>query len=311
MLGPSSVGLYRIGPDRVATRCADLRPATAGYLPWQVTLSAGSSPEVCVLWVAKPGPVPDALEYETKRELVCYRGGVGPGWVVSGTGHPVAVALSPNGRSLAWTDSYTNGYVMDIVTASLGTDGVSNLVRIVPVDRARIDSVLREAAMLAWAGDRALAVSVHGQDGEHSGVYLQTLSPAGERPGWMNGSHLVPPSPFPSRGWAYDNVIDADQSTALAVEQRPAWDEPPAVEGTRALRIQIPTGKVLDVVALPGPRRDVTSVSGGPTGIVYSTQPSPDVGSVDAKFYIRFPRQPVGLPILGLPADTAHVVAAG
>ncbi len=306
VVGPSGVGLYRIGTDRVAKRCAELRPATAGYLPWQVTLSAGTSPDVCVLWAAK-ATSPD-LEYETKRDLVCYRGGDGVGQLVGGTGHPVAIALRADGKSLAWTDSHKDGYVMDIVTGDLGLDGVSHLVRIAPIDKAHLQDVLTRAALLAWAGDRALAVTEGSQDDEGSGLFLQALSPASERVGWLHGAHKVPEQPYPANNWpAYDNVVNADQTTALAVERTHCCGGPPPLTGARAVRIQIPSGNVVQVIALAGPGRDVTSVSGGPAGIVYSTEGA----GGDAKFYIRLPRQPIGLPILGLPADTGHVVASG
>lgn len=68
------------------------------------------------------------------------------------------------------------------------------------------------------------------------------------------------------------------------------------------MRVDLTTGRVLEVVSMPLPGREVMSVSGGSRGVVYVT-------GKPLRAFLRLPGEAHGTLITGPPGDAISVVA--
>jgi hypothetical protein len=107
--------------------------------------------------------------------------------------------------------------------------------------------------------------------------------------------------------YVYDGVRTATSTTAWAIE-RPTWMDENAPVAKRAVEIELPSGRVTQVVSEPAEGRDVVEVSGGPRAVVYVTESS--TLPRDRRVYVRYPDQSRGTQVSGLP-DNQLVVAGG
>lgn len=302
------ITLYRATAKHGLTWVAALDPPAYGDEAKSVTLSAGDAPDACVVWLRGMDDDDKAV-----RTVVCYPYGSTAGRAVAGiTGRPTSVALRPDGRALAWlTTSGSPSYQIDVVVGDRDGDAVTNVRRIVPDPKRPPGKegccmILKGPESLAWSGD-ALLLSIEGQDDEGGGLALMPLDPASVARGWIAGARPIA-VPRNAQGYAYyDTVVAADRRTALAVERGQGFfDEDQRVHG-RAVRIDLATARVVEVVATPATGRAVTEVSGGARGIAYTTEA---VFGGPTTYYLRLPGEAHGTPLRGLPVTTSGAVLA-
>lgn len=283
---------------RAATRERVLAPPTAGAEALDVALS---STQVCATWHVGEGEPFD----DPRMSLVCYPSGSSTGSVVEGTTRPFDLALSEDGTRLAWAQ-YDQGENQVLNTARL-IDGVLSAPRrfLARADqpetgeRAFTGTAVQD---LAWVEDGVLAVStgVESDDGPDL-LRLDVASPRTR--GWLDDGQAVPVS---TAGYlTYDSVVSVDGGTALAVERGSYLDEqrPPS----RAVRVDLATGRVLEVLATAAEGRDMRGVSGSRDAVVYVTAELDE----PLKPYLRLAGERRGTPITGLPADAEQVLTQG
>lgn len=300
--GAQGVGLYRVGADRKATPFALLAPPTGAEVR-SVTLG-GPGPDVCVVW-GKRGDDGSG----TASELRCYVDGDTEGVPVPVTGEPdLGAELSADGKQLVWTahptpdgPDYTPDD-QDLVTASFDQGRVGDVRRYavyVTGGGPSTDVGCLQVVGVAWAGQQLL-LECSGDNDYPGGLLLQGPEP-GSHPTKVPDEEVVPPYNYLTR------VGAAATSTALAIQGEYCEIEcldhlPPA--SRRAVRVDLATGRVLEVIATALPGRSVTSVSGGPRGVVYVT-----AGRGGTRAYLRLPGEKHGVLVTGLPADVEGIVA--
>lgn len=299
-----ALAVYRIGRDRRARPVADFAAPHPGEHALSVSLTSGPRPRACATWVHY-----DETELPVApASLVCYQpdSSPQPSTIAGVTGVPGAVALSADGRDIAWIDFRPSNYETDVVFGHLSGDRVTAIRRVLPGHGMQCSPCLEGVAEVAWAGNGALMLSREGQDDEGAGLGRLPLDDRHIRRGWLDGARTMSPSRTDQAYRFFDDVVSADGHAALAVE-RPSENGPPprGVRG-RAVRVDLATGRRVDIIGTALPGRDVTAVSGGPAGVIYRTESG---SQNDPRYYLLLPGDTVGRPILGLPADAVDVVA--
>ncbi len=250
-----------------------------------VSVGAGADPAVCAVWA---GPRANAVR--------CYDGGTET--VATTGGKPLAVAVSPDGRRLAWAADDGDGYP-DVYYGTRSGSTVPDAVRVpalTPTEEEADDASIQVAA-LAWAGDGALLVSWSYDSDVNGTVTRLDLAKPGR--GWTYGAALGRERRRPIVTGA---LSPADGTSVLAV-QAGVGEE--FENGSRAVRLDLASGRVLEVVSTPLKGRNMHSVSGGAGGVLYQT-----VGfDGDLKTYWRAPGERRGSPVSGLPNDMLGAVA--
>ena len=271
------------------------RPRNAANV-FDVSLSAGPTPVTCVLW---------QLLADAGFEVRCYDWGDSTGVAVrAADAKTTALALSADGRALAWASSdlnptlrvgrFVDGQAKD-VKAYVGDP------KLPPGNDPAKSFSGRGTAGLAWAGPAALAVNVSGESDEGSG--LRRFHPGVTQGGWLYREDIAPPT----LGRVYDGVCSATSTTAWALDRAQGVYDVNAVAPTRAVEISLPSGRLKRVISEPAEGRDVVAVSGGVRAVVYVTA-AQDAGK-DRRVYVRYPGAARGTVIEGLP-DSRLVVAA-
>jgi hypothetical protein len=297
-----TVELFHIGSDHKAQSLTTLSPPRAGLVATSVSLSAGPAPVASVIWAK--------ARFEPGGTISYYLSGTSTGREVAGTTDATVVAVRADGRALAWVVDFLPNGQTDIKAGDLVDGEVRDVQRVVP-DPARPknkdDLFFGSVDRLAWAGDHQLALYEGVQDDEGGGVKVLPLQADSIKQGWLKAPGVgVPENDQPYQ--YFDQVQTADGTTALVIEREQGdgeyWHRQP-----RAVRVDLRTGRILEVVASPLPGRFVTEVSGGSRGVLYGTN---DTGRQDsARFYARLPKELHGTPIVGLPKDVVDVVAQG
>jgi hypothetical protein len=307
VVATTSLSLYRLRAGSVSAEpVRTLAAPRAGASLYDVSVSAGPTPTTCAIWHV------DQENPQGGMELRCYRWGDSEGAAIKAAADDTFhLALSADGRSLAWTNNDTN-----------------QMLRIARLEASQVTDV-REylgdpgqpagdgaygpggpgpgADGLAWAGPSALAITVVADSDE--GLGLVRFVPASTARGWANDQADVVPlsSADRRRGYhAYDGVRSATSTTAWAIERR-NYVYSPILVAQRAVEIELPSGRVKQVVSEPAEGRDVVEVSGGPRAVVYVTDSS-SVPS-DRRVYVRYPGESRGTEITGLPEN--QLVLAG
>jgi hypothetical protein len=286
---------------RESTLLRTLAPPEDGAQVVDVTMSGGADPLVCASWHTGPGEVYDDLE----TTLVCYAAGQEQGQQLTAVERPAQVAVSRDGRRIAWS-LLTQGEQNPVFsTAQLGDGTVSSVDR----RRGRADqpddaSTGTDVQDLAWSDDRHVVVStsVQSDDGPQL-LHVDVGTPAGE--GWLEEGRVVP-VPGDHAGYTtFDSVQSARDGTALADERGDAMGDgaPP----DRAVHLDLASGEVLAVVATVAEGRYLVSVSGTPDAAVYVTAAE----GTDLKAYLRLRGEQRGTRITGLPGDVLDVLAQG
>ena len=291
--------LFRVDPaTRAATRDRVLVAPAAGAEALDVALTQS---QVCATWHVGQGDLFD----DPTTSLVCYPAGSSEGRVIAGTTQPIEVALDDAASRIAWAQ-YTEGE-NQVVNTALLTDGVLGETRrfLASPDQPETgQQAFTGAAVqdLAWIDEDELAISIVVESDDGPNLLRFDIDESGKR-GWLDDADAIE---VQTEGYlTYESVVAVDGATALAVERGSYLDD--EQQPARAVRIDLATGRVLEVLATAGPERNVYDVSGSRDAVVYATGVNPD----DLKAYLRLAGEPRGTPITGLPADVLQVVTLG
>ncbi len=293
--------LYRLDPrTRTAVLDRVLAPPQEGARALRV---AAVPTRTCATWHLGTGEV-----YEDPRTtLVCYPAGSSQGQAVSGVDEPLDVALSDDGTRLAWAQvSPGENQLLGVgqLSAQAALTGERRLLsragQPATGGRAFTGTAVQS---LAWADDGSLLVStlVESDDGPDL-LRVDVASPRTR--GWLDDGV---PVEVPDEDYlTYDSVVSVAGGTALAVERGSYLDEqaPPS----RAVRVEVASGRVIDLVATAADGRALRGVSGSAEAVLYTT--GRDDGS-DVKHYLRRAGEQRGTPVSGLPADVEQAVLVG
>lgn len=256
---------------------------------------------MCAAWHTGP----DAPFDDLTSALVCYPAGASAGRLVEGVDRPWQVALSPEGDRLAWAELTRGQGNAALGTAALGDGAVQQVQRVLAQEDASADAFTgTDVQDLAWVDGGSLAVSTQVQSDDGPAVLLVDVSAPGG--GWLADG--VPVEQPDAAYHAYDSITSVDRSAALAVQRGNLLDDvqPPA----RAVRIDLRSGTVIDVLATAAEGRYVSGVSGGAEAVVYVTADATSESGA-GKAYLRLVGETRGTPITGLPNDATAVVTAG
>jgi hypothetical protein len=298
-----ALAVYRIGRDRRARPVAGFAAPQPGERASSVSFTSGPRPRACATWVHYD----DIGRATAPAALVCYQPDSSPkATTLAGLiDSPTSVALSADGREVAWIDYQESNNEADVVFGALSGDRVTAVRRVLPGHGMQCNPCLEEVTSVAWAGDHALILSREGQDDEGAGLGRLPLDDRHISRGWLDGASTMPAWTADQPYDFFDDVVSADWHSALAVE-RPSDNPPPRGVRARAVTVDLATGRRVGIIATALPGRDVTAVSGGAEGVVYRTGSGYDA---DPRFYLRLPGDAVGQPIIALPSDTMDVVA--
>lgn len=297
--GKAGVTLYTIGADRHATEVVTVPPPSGTSAATDVSLSSGATPDVCVAWSVR--------SEERTAQLWCYAYGSTTGHrIPTGVAADGTVALRADGRALAWTEHPSSGGRDDqaFVVADYRDGTVSGERRRATysedgtASRFGCDGTWVVGA--AWIDARRLLLECNGENDDPGGLAVQdATSPAAGR--HVPDQDVQPPYNY------LRQARSADGTTALALQGE--WCEIECPGGKprvadRAVRVDLATGRVVEVVATPAPGRGVVSVSGGARGVVYVTE-----GDTGTRTYLRLPGEAHGTIVAGLADDVKDVVA--
>jgi hypothetical protein len=292
------LSLFYVGRDRVAHIAETLAPPQDFYESHGVAISAGTRPTTCVLWSA-----------QHTREIWCYPYGDTIGSLVVGADSSRsdidAFALNPAGDRLAWAErpnldaEGNDADDQDVVVAHLTgrtTVGEQRVPTFRPDGRGALGCRYFQVQQIAFAGqDLLLSCRLPDDD-----LVLQHLPAV--RPG----------VPIPKRNRApYNELIGIGSGTSRAAYALEGvlcdgdQDCAPGVSN-RAVRFDPQSGEILDVIATPAAERELSYVSGGPSGEVYVT--AGENGGQE-RLYWRQPGEKHGVLVTGLPTDAQGVVA--
>lgn len=261
-----------------------------------VSLSGAASPRVCAVWRAGE-----------QRTVVCYAAGRSDGVPVAAAASPSRVAVSASGRSIAWVsdpnDDDGDTYNQDIVVGRLDDAAAVSEVRTLPARPPGSPPAMLgpSADEIAWRGDDALVVSTGFQSDDGTGLTDVSVADA-ERGGWSAGRLVRSTSADRKAGFGvFELARTPTEDGDVVAVQRGSYGtgDPPS----RAVVLDLRTGATRRIIALAATDRFVVSVSGSARGWVYQTEGG------DLKTYLRLPSDQRGVPLAGLPADTALVLA--
>lgn len=292
--------LYRLDRrTRVATLDRVLAPPQEGA---EVLDAAVTRSQLCATWHVGEGELHD----DPRTALVCYQTGSSQGRAVTGAEQPVELALTPDGGRVAWAQ-FSPGENQVVATARLRAGVLSEQRRFLSRadqpetgERAFTGTAVQH---LAWIDDGELALSTLVESDDGPDLLRFDVAAPGDR-GWLDEGVRVP---VPDEDYlTYDSAVPLDRSTALAVERGSYMDDDPPP--SRAVRIDLRTGRVLQVLATAAEGRDVIGVSGSLDAVVYLTAGGRP-GS--AKTYLRLAGEARGTPVSGLPSDVVQALVPG
>ena len=272
-----------------------------------LSLSGGPSPLVCAVWDLT-GPAADRRD---DHRLLCYPTGAAAGVEIAEAGTDVAVvAVRPDAAALAWVNTADNE---TLTVASFEKGKANDLRRYVadtskPAGSGEKSFTGEGASSLAWATPSELVISVVVESDDGPAPRRFALPASGDGGGWLKAPRVVVPAT--EKGYfAYDSVVSASGPQALA-RMRSSWmDE--GHQPDRAVRIDLASGAVREVLATAAEGRSITHVSGDGGTVVYRTAEPPDRAvepDIDPKVYVRYTGDARGTQVTGLPADVAVVV---
>lgn len=290
-------GRHRV---RVVRKLAPPDPGSSR--PEDVATASAASGLVCVTWAGAGA----------ERAIACYEPGASSGRVVVRTRGPGFLALRADGRRIAWTERIEHPtYPTDnLVVAQLGATGVTALRRVTS-DPERCPGECFQGCSpdaLSWAGGDALLLTANCESDEGNPLRLLPLAELDK--GWSQGASGVAPPEAERPYTKYDAGGTATSTTGYAVERGHAYGFDDEDLPERAVRLDLRTGAVLEVVATAQRDRYVASVSGSAGLLVYVTAAAfTEQGPSDPRFYARFAGEPHGTRLSGLPAGTVQVEA--
>ncbi len=302
--GRRSVTVYRIDQQRHATKMATItRPAWADFAA-PVQQDVGANPGICVLFRDLSGSGPTV-----RSETWCYSPGGLDGRELSLGDEIGTVVLSPDGRTaISVTDTISQVRQLSV---SRIQDRTATFERSVRLDGQHLRGCPWPGVQsAAWAGGPNITLECLGE----SGGYFVEQNLAKFMGGGSVGAGLTL-RPRGSLANGYDALtqvkpLDADTAIAIMyVRHTCGGDYGPRCPGDlprpEAVRVDLRTGTVLEVIAFAASGRDLTQVTGGSHGLLYVTVG----GSEGSRVYIRWPGEKRGAQVTGLPADLDVLVA--
>jgi hypothetical protein len=298
----ATVTLYRVDEARHATRLQIVSKPAWAELADGVQQSAGSKAPLCVLYSALN---PDA---DFRHETWCYQLGSPAGYQLPLGGRPVA-AVSSDGRTLLAVSQLADQTRELTVNRLHGHTTTTE--HTVNLDDQRDGGC--DVAAAAWAGGPTVTLECTGVDNDWPVWVEQDLEAltSGAIPG--DGTELKPSGPLAKGYDAFSQMTPLDANTAVALLRvnlrcGELYDTvcPADTPKSKAVRVDLHTGRVLEIVAVAAAERTITSVSGGDHGIVYVTEG----GNPSSKrVYVRWPGEKHGTRVVGLPAQFDAAVA--
>jgi hypothetical protein len=282
---------------RVARRLRVLEPPAPKAKARSVTLSGGASPMACALWTAG-----------ARDTVACYEPAASTGVVVSGPAlqHPAQLALSFTGRSLAWVDLDSgppeHSSYHDVCGGRFDGRRVSQPVCIParePGEQLEDTYPAMGVSALAWASENTLLISNSVDDDVNASIAIARID-VGDPPPWDESTYVRTDGDT----WPLISGAVSSSATSDVLLVQGGFASTGAQTG-RAVRMNVTSGRIVDVVATALPGRQVRSVSGGERGVLYRTGDY----DRDVRTYWRMPGEKRGLPLLGLPSDARDVLA--
>jgi hypothetical protein len=294
-----NVVLYRVGLDRVARSIATLLPPSTGapFAAQEIALTAGGYPDACVLW---------GTQHE--QRLLCYPFGGNPSGVLEATVDTTkdtlqGISLRGDGTRIAWIEAPHLSAIDDssndrvLVTAQFSHGALaSRRQELVYPNRQNRGTPCQWPFETSWTGHEQVLLSCSG-DNDANGGYVTVDVPLRG-----HGTPLV--EHHSGRFNQYVGLRAYTPTEAVGVENEYCDITCPdgkAPEAGRAVRVNLRTGAVTEVLGYAAPRRDVISVLGGNDGVVYVTAPTSGHGPI--RTYLRLPADPHGKRITGLGGD--------
>ena len=295
--------------DRATHRSTTVRVLEApvdGAQVVDVAMADGPEPVICASWHLTPGPVFDDLE----TALTCYPWGSSRGSGIANVERPIEIALTSAGTRIAWSLATAGESNPIFSTARLSDGQVADIVRRRGQAAESDDAFTgRDIQDLAWTDNSHLAVSTSVQSDDGPELFHVDVDGEPGR-GWLEDAPVVP-GPTDSGYTTYDGVRSAGATTALAHKRgynlADEGERPP----DQAVRIEVASGRVLQVLATAAEGRTLIDVSGTEEAVLYVTGAFDDDGGTDTKAYLRLPGESRGTLITGLPAGFETVVAQG
>jgi len=297
------VTLYRVTQDRVAhkLRTINVEPGYGAIL--SVTMTDAVDPLTCVV---HSGDSPDDDRLQTR----CYRLDDARGYEL-----PLGqqnLALSRDGRQLlSLTGIQVGGPPPPrMLYLSRLHDRTSTQV----ADASADDTPDPCAGVMdiAWAGEPHVVLECAAVDNDPENTILQSLDAITSGQPLGTGTPLHPTGPLAKGYDWFSDVTPLDANTGVAKmffnipchegERCPSHAPWPK---TKVVRLDLRTGRVLEVVAVAAEGRLLGDVSGGTRGILYETES----GSEDRRVYVRWPGEQHGTRVAGLPSGFFGVVA--
>ena len=293
----SGVDLYRAGTDHQANKVGSLQPPAFAPHALSITISAADNPVICVVW-AERREDPQLPQGSCYRPVPTTQLRTFGGTPINGLPADVtAISISEDGRRLAWLDPQPTAgrpEKVDVVTGRFGPDGsVTETARVTP-EGNRPSAQRPKAREVLWAGSTTLVVTAVNPDGS-ADEYI--TKPQSSPEGWLAGRSKNLGFVDPDLVWEDQITVSATDRTALLLELAPF-----AANGSprsRLVSVDRTTSRVLEIVAVAEPGRQVTLATGGVRGVVFDTDV--DGEDTDVKTYLRLPGEKSGRLLKGLP----------
>jgi hypothetical protein len=295
----------------VLHRSAVIRAPGSGLDALTVSASEGDDPLVCVTW-GEPLPEDTSTYVNERPWLTCHRGPTMATQLSMVPKGPGAVAVSPSGTRIAWTERkhWTSYPTTALLVADLGRRGLGRPTRAVSKKECPGECFEgRSPYQLAWAGEDALLLSMSCESDDGCDLHRLAVDTKHLAAGWEAGSSLVQ-VPDGESGYRYFDMVSTAGSTEALVVERPGEmnnEHPPPY---RAVQIDVRNGRVLRMIATAAKDRWVTGVSGGGRGIAYTSATSSlDPQAPEQRFYVPLPGEKHGSQLHGVPAGVRELIA--
>jgi hypothetical protein len=299
------VTLYRVTQDRVAHKLRTIDAEPGFGLVLSVTMTDAADPLTCVVHSTdtvdgsedrlqtRCYPLNDQHGYELplgQENIALSRDG---SRVLSLTGIQVGDPAPPRMLYLNQLHDHTSTQVAD-ASADDTPDPCAGVMDV------------------AWVGEPNIVVECAAVDEDPENTVVQNLDAVISGQALGTGKPLHPTGPL-AKGYDWFSAVtplDATTGVGKMFFNIPCHEGEPCPSHapwprTKVVRLDLRTGRVLEVVAVAADDRELGDVSGGGRGIVYETEGN----SNDKRVYVRWPGEKHGTRVSGLPSGFFRVTA--